>query len=131
MHRLNLIPFKLPENFIKLLSLADGGNIDYDFDYYAVDSNQSMSDGISFIYGLNANENLIDNYLNPPEFFPKNLVAFGENGGGNMICFDYRMDLNTNDPPVIYWDHEANVGQDVSFLAHNFDDFLKMLKEPD
>lgn len=111
--------------------MADGGNIDYDFDYHAVDSDQAMADGISFIYGLNSNENLIDNYLKPPEFFPKNLLAFGENGGGNMVCFDYRADLNTNNPPIVYWNHEAEVGKDVSFIAKDFEEFLSMLKEPE
>jgi hypothetical protein len=129
MDRLNLIPFKLPVNFIELLRMADGGNIDYDFDYHDVDSDKAMSDGIAFIYGLNSNENLIDNYLKPAEFFPNNLLAFGENGGGNFICFDYRNNPKTNDPPIVYWDHEADVGKDVSFIANNFDDFLEMLKE--
>ncbi|WP_218459882.1 SMI1/KNR4 family protein [Rickettsia sp. TH2014] len=66
--------------------------------------------------------NIIDIYNNPAEFFPKNLVAFGIDGGGNKICFDYRADPNTDNPPVVYWIIGYNEGEDISFLAYNFEE---------
>ena len=47
--------------------------------------------------------NIMDIYNNPAEFFPKNLVAFGRDRGGNKICFDYRLNPTTDNPPVVYW----------------------------
>jgi hypothetical protein len=63
-----------------------------------------------------------------PEFFPKGLVQFGHVGNGDYICFDYRKGKDNLDPPIVYWNHEAEEGKDVSFLANNFDAFLKILK---
>lgn len=67
--------------------------------------------------------------FSPPEFFPEGLIAFAETGGGDFICFDYRQGKDNSDPPIVYWSHGADIGKDVSFLAKNFEEFLKMLEE--
>lgn len=131
---LEQIPFTLPVSFIKLLHISNGGDIDYDFDYFDEDLKKNMSSGINILYNLSLNENyenFMYLYYNPPEFFPKKLLAFGGDAGGNQICFDYRKNPKTNNPPIVYWDHEASEGRDVSFLANNFSEFLLMLKESD
>jgi SMI1 / KNR4 family (SUKH-1) len=74
--------------------------------------------------------NLLDVFLSQPEFFPQNLIAFADTGGGDFICFDYRQDQLSNNPPVVLWQHEADEGEVVSFVAHNFEEFLSILKEP-
>jgi hypothetical protein len=141
--------FKLPKKFIDLLKISNGGYINYDFNYYDEYFNEVLGSGISEIYGiacegpkiknknydqqeiLTSYHDLINNYNTPPEFFPQNLLAFGSNGGGNCICFDYRSDQKTNNPPVVYWNHGADEEKDVSFVANNFEEFIKMLKEPE
>lgn len=131
---LNKIPYQLPKNFLEILNKYNGGCVDYDFDYFDVDFEKILSSGISVIYGLISNtsyDDMVENYINPPEFFPEGLVAFGSNGGGNRTCFDYRADSTTNNPPIVYWSHGAPEGRDVSFIANNFDEFLQMLKESD
>ncbi len=62
------------------------------------------------------------------DFFPDGLMAFSQDGGGNLLCFDYRKGKDSLDPPIVYWNHEAEEGKDVSFLANNFEAFLKILK---
>jgi hypothetical protein len=154
---LKTFPFKLPKEFNELLKISDGGYVDYEFNYYDMYFDQVIEMGIGEIYGIctpstkmrNKNydpysnryydqheffitdHDIINHYNNPPEFFPKNLVAFGCTGNGDQICFDYRSDPKTDNPPIVYWNHEADIGQDVSFVANNFVEFIRMLKEPE
>ena len=154
---LDNFPFFIPTAFLDLLKIHDGGDIEYDFNYFDVDCNSIMQGCIGTIYGINTinskipnknfdhlstdyynqkeffttYNNLIDGYYHPPEFFPKNIVPFARDGGGNFVCFDYRSNPKTNNPPIVYWNHEADIGKDVSFIAKNFDEFISMLKESD
>jgi hypothetical protein len=153
---LEIFPFKIPSIFIALMKISDGGSVDYEFDYYDLHFNEIMCGGIGQIYGINTEstktlnryydpfgskynqqeyfvsyKDLVNQYYNPPEFFPDNLVAFGVSGGGNRTCFDYRKDKNTNNPPVVYWIIGHDIGEDVSFVANNFEEFIKMLREPE
>lgn len=131
--RINKIPFNLPNSFLNLLKLNNGGGASYFYQYYDVCFKRYFTDGLGFIYGISDHNDqiydIVTEYYTPPEFFPKNLVAFSDTGSGNLVCFDYRNNPKTNDPPIVYWDHEADVGKDVSFIANNFDDFLGILKE--
>ncbi len=70
-------------------------------------------------------------FKSPPEFFPEGLIAFAETGGGDSICFDYRESRDNPNPPIVYWDHEADAGKDVSFISKDLKSFLSMLKEPE
>ena len=127
------IPFILPTQFVELLMISDGGDVDYDFDYYDVDLEFIVGTGVPCIYGVmhGENDNLIYRYNNPPEFFPHGLLAFSETGNGDLICFDYRANPKTDNPPIVYWNHEAQEGRDVSFVAKDFEEFLSILKEPE
>ena len=126
-------PFKLPSKFIELLKLSNGGSIDYDFSYYDIYFKEIIETAIGGIYGINSSdsEDIVKEYLHPPEFFPQNLVAFAEDGGGNFVCFDYRTAPETNNPPIVHWNHEADEGQDASYVANNFDEFIGILSEPE
>lgn len=66
-----------------------------------------------------------------PEFFPDGLVSFSRDGGGNLICFDYRADPATDNPPIVVWHHEGRPGtsEEISPVANSFDEFLDMLHE--
>lgn len=104
-----------------------------EFDYFDVDDQSIFTSGISFFLKFTDSQSPYDNITtynhNPPEFFPENIIAFGVNGGGDSICFDYRQDKDNSNPPIVYWSHEADIGKDVSFVAHNFEEFLGMLYE--
>jgi hypothetical protein len=66
---------------------------------------------------------------NPPDCFPEGLVMFGEDAGGNYMCFDFRANRSTPEPPIVYWSHESREGEDIFYLAATFTDFLNMLHE--
>ena len=66
----------------------------------------------------------------------KNLVIFGKCGNGDLICFDYRDDIKSNEPKIVLVYHDDFVDFDdgtssmvVNSVANNFDDFLKLLHE--
>ena len=126
----------LPQSYINLIKNCDGGTpIKSDFKYYNVDLEDIWGSGVgSFLY-LNLKGEYYEDILglnkSPPEFFPENLVSFANVGNGDYICFDYRQDKDNLDPPIVYWFHEAEIGKDVSFIAHNFEEFIGMLKEPE
>lgn len=130
------IPFIVPRSFKHLLKFSNGGELDDVFEYYDISMRSITQNTVGFIYGVNRSEynfgyDLIYQYKNPPEFFPANLVAFAETGNGDRVCFDYRLNPKTDNPPVVYWNHDADIGQDVSFVANNFEEFIQMLKEPE
>lgn len=65
----------------------------------------------------------------PPEGFPSGLVAFGETGGGDFFCFDYR-GSQVGEPAVCIWHHghaDADA-RSVVRLADSFTEFLQGLK---
>jgi len=58
---------------------------------------------------------------------PSRLVPFGEDGGGNLVCFDYRV---SDSPSIALWFHELSGDESIWRIAANFDDFLNSLSEP-
>ncbi|MGY3804337.1 SMI1/KNR4 family protein [Pigmentibacter ruber] len=62
---------------------------------------------------------------------PDFLIPISEDGGGNLVCFDYRHDHNTDNPRVVFWLHEEagqlEEGLEVYFIANSFDEFLECL----
>ncbi len=125
---------KFPSSYKKLLGLCDGGFFeDINFLYnsrflqqfiigcvgmFHVISNDYPSEGSKFkTY-----------YNNPPEFFPEGIISFASVGNGDLICFDYRADPQTDNPPIVMWEHEAAGSEEaVSFIAPDFEAFMNML----
>ena len=125
------ISFKFPESYIKLVKECDEGYpIQSNFNYYDEYAEEMFESAIGAFISIN-DENFLEMYNSPPEFFPENIIAFAETGGGDLICFDYRQGKNNLDPPIVYWNHGADIGKDVSFIANNFEEFIAMLKEPE
>lgn len=129
-----LIGVKLSKQYVDLIKNHDGCTpVQDSFKYFDQYRSKDVRSGIGRFIPIKQNEfqNMITVYQEPPEFFPENLVAFAEDGGGDYICFDYRQGKNNLNPPIVYWNHEADVGKDVSFVANNFEEFLGMLEEPE
>lgn len=119
---LKKIPYSLPNTFVELLKISDGGQPNnYNcFEYiYRVRSNNSM------------NGNFIVNYLYQAEFFPMNLVPFSRDGGANLTCFDYRADPKTDNPPIVFWWRNEAEEESIECIAKDFDEFIANLEEYD
>ena len=127
------IGIKFPISFVDLLQDEDGGypaEEFADFLYYDSYSKAYFVTGIGAFLSIgdSKNANVLDYYKSPPEMFPKDVVIFADTGGGDYFCFDYRYGYNNQNPPIVYWNHEAEVGKDLIFLAPDFDIFIKMFK---
>lgn len=83
-----------------------------------MDGNTLLWSVLSFI--STACDNILELQNDPPEFFPEGLVAFGENGGESLICFNYREGKDNLNPLIVHWNHEADIGQDVPSFVSNF-----------
>lgn len=128
---LSVIPYSLPKIFINLMRECDGGGpVISGFDFEDVHFGKSINDmGIFLSFDPTRVESLYNKFTKPPEFFPDAIVAFSVTGNGDFVCFDYRTDPKTDNPPVVYWCHEAPEAQSVSFVAKSFDNFMDMLYE--
>jgi hypothetical protein len=127
------LKLKLPATYICLMKQCDAGvPQDTDFEYFDVSYGKYIEQAIGVFLGIEAAEyTVLGTFQDPPEFFPDGLIAFAETGNGDYICFDYRQGKDNPDPPIVYWNHEADIGKDVSFVANTFEEFLGMLKEPE
>jgi hypothetical protein len=120
-----------PELFCCLMMECDAGSPLYTaFDYYDVYFKCVVGEGLGGFLGFEEGYcNLLKKYQSPPEFFPLGLIAFSQTGGGDLICFDYRQGKDNPDPEIVYWRSGSGEGQDISFIAKNFEAFMGMLKE--
>jgi len=129
------IEVTFPEPYINLVTSCDGGFPKKDcFNYYSTtfERYRGICLGMFLLFSEDyscPSELLIAQYKRPGEFFPKGLVAFGEVGNGDSICFDYREDKNNSNPPIVIWEHEGNPDNNVSYLAPDFESFMNMLKD--
>ena len=123
---------KIPALFMDMMKLCDGGCLKNSFfEYYDVFLGCVVGDSAACFLGFEESEySLLCIFKNPPELLPKDVIAFAETGGGDLICFDYRQKAETDDPPVVFWSHEASPDQSLSPIAPNFEAFLSILKRP-
>ncbi len=126
------IGVRFPKSYIDFILPNDGCYIEpHGFMYFDESFQKKVGSGIGVFLRLNETEgsdqDILNEYKTPSEFFPSNLIAFAENNG-DYICFDYRKGKDNLDPPVVYWSHESEEDKSVSFLADNFEAFLKILK---
>ena len=63
----------------------------------------------------------------PEHQLPHEIVPFGEDGGGNCICFDYR---SGSTPVVVIWYHELSGTDGLVTVAPTFDGFVGLLGAP-
>ena len=125
---------KLPPNYVAFILRHNGADInveafEYDNPYYPLDN-----EGAIFFSEIQDIQCTIDDLLainiDDPGYFYKELIPFGDNGGGDYICFDYR-ECNTDNPPVIIWFHDIlDNSERIVFVANNFEEFVDKLHEP-
>jgi hypothetical protein len=57
------------------------------------------------------------------------LVAFHNNGCGDQLCFDTRQRSAEGEYPVVFWDHEVSVEENLADLFVVADDFAEWLEQ--
>ncbi len=60
---------------------------------------------------------------------PCYLVAFHNNGCGDQLCFDTRQRSADGEYPVVFWDHEVSIEENLADLFVVADDFAEWLEQ--
>ncbi len=130
-----------PKEYSEFIVSHNGASLVIDsFDFYDEVHKRDSRESIAFIKVKNIQETICDllkqstNDLEDTDifkcynYFDKKLIPFGDTGGGDYICFDYRLHSQDN-PPIVLWCHD-NCDENwnrVSFVAKSFEDFINML----
>lgn len=129
-----LYGIKLPKVYVQFIAMHNGARLNADsFTYDDPNVGRKNSDAIAFleVEGIIPCINDIKSGEEPnwdiKYKFEDGLVPFGDNGGGDMICFDYRKDKTTDNPPVVIWNHDMGFDHRVVFIANSFEEFIGML----
>lgn len=134
---------KLPYSYSCFIEKHNGARLENDsFDFYDNVHKRDSCESIAFIRAEKINEDIYDllhQSTDDPDdpdiykfykYFDSKLIPFGDTGGGDLICFDYR-NHEGDDPPVVLWCHDyydENWNR-ISFVANNFEEFINMLHE--
>lgn len=132
------LKIKLPKLYTEFIVDHNGADIwARIFDYNDPNSgNGKNSDSIAFVNAEKIQYKIeLLKYAEEPDWpieyrFEDGLIPFGDNGGGDLICFDYRKDRETDNPPIVIWNHDMGLEHRVVFIAPNFEEFINMLHEP-
>ena len=120
---------QLPDAYKEMVRFRDGGTMDGYLFSYEYDGNIDATSPSLFLCWQREtleSEYIWDEIADPPEFFPKGLIPFAVDGGGNYTCFDYRN--CRQDPHIVFWHHGFEEGKDVFYLADSFEEFINGLK---
>lgn len=119
---------RLPSDFVEVAKEHHGGvpspNSFYYNSPYAGKVKTNLTSILSF--DLDDVEGIVDTYEDLKDQLPDGVVPFGDEGGGDYVCFDYRSDASA--PRVIYWAHEFAPEDAIIPLASTFTEFLEKLK---
>ena len=133
---------KFPKAYVDFITKHNGACLENDaFEFFNQNVNKPSESSLSFdditdmlghIWVLSSQSTEFKNDPDPHRgyhYFPEKLVPFGDTGGGDCICFDYRNDP-MEWPPIVMWHHEACEGDiNVSFIAKTFEEFIGMIHE--
>lgn len=127
------IDYYFPEIYTSLLSKHNAFHPEktlFDFD---IAGKKGTRDITFFGFGYHLKDfERIDQFQDHDTYGHDGLVAIGGSANGDYICFNYRSDPKTDNPPVVVMFHD-NYDADNKMLvypvANTFDDFLGLLYE--
>lgn len=127
--------YKFPEDYKAIVSAYNGAFVDdkdsYQFYSNLTKANETYGLGLLYAFGeCNSIEETMEYSLaNRPFGFSDGLVSFAREGGGDLLCFDYRETASAETPKVVVWhlDGEPGTVEESSFVANSFGEFLDKL----
>nr|WP_181002759.1 SMI1/KNR4 family protein [Massilia sp. H27-R4] len=132
------IGVKFPRDYQKIVEKYNGAYV-LDKEAYEFYSNFSQSDATHELGLMHALGGDVDSVTETMEWslehkpfgFPSELVSFARDGGGNLLCFDYRDNKYNSEPTIVLWhiDGQPGSGRELSCIAFTFNEFLDMLIE--
>lgn len=131
----NKIRRKFPPSYKKIVAEHDAAYVRPDsFRFYNNLVAEEVVFGVGVFIPFVGNSDgamTMDRVQRYTEGLTEGLVAFSSLGNGDLLCFDYRGNAKTGNPPIAVWHHEGRPGmeEEVSPVAKSFDEFLDMLFE--
>jgi cell wall assembly regulator SMI1 len=125
---------KFPQDFRDVMKICHGGTPVERSDFVYVDPDLGPV-GVSLGALLNLHNDDVEGILKTMELLslddqlPEGIIPFADDGGGDMMCLDYRED--PGHPKVVYWAHEREKHDSIIPLADSFTEFLSMLEPPE
>jgi len=132
-----MIGYSLPEDYKKIVSEFNGAFVEGK-DAFKIFSNLIgeevvFGSGLFLPYGeiQDVTETIELEWKDKPDDFPnEGVIIFSALGSGDKLCFDYRDNPVTNNPPVVVWHHSGSTPKEsISPVSNNFDGFLDLLFE--
>ena len=128
-----ILGVSLPESYKKLAQRYPGGSPDKsEFKVKLSDQGRTWSSCIGGLLSLDPRK--IDNVfaclvgLSREDGLPQGLIPISDDGGGDLICLDYRF-VHEGPPSVVYWAHELGGENGIIAIASSFDEFLEILEQ--
>lgn len=124
---------RLPDCYKKFITQHNTAYLIHNyFDFLNTFIHKEDSRDTNFLgYGNNVSESeLIDNSQEHDIYNPYNIIPFAQSANGDYICFDYRQDPETDNPPIVVMYHDAYDDDEkmyVDFVAKDFETFMDSL----
>lgn len=129
-----LLGVKFPADYRICLAQNHGAHPDA-CDFRAGEPNNPWYGGIGVLLTVDPYmpENMFDVLasLAVDQQLPKGVVPIAEDGGGNMLCLDYREDSSRSTPKVAFWFHEVGGDDGIVPVCDTFTELLSLLYVPD
>lgn len=120
---------KFPLDFRRVMQLCQGGT---PVERNCFKYRGAHGSGIGALLSVDPDdeENILGTMelLSHDDQLPHAVIPFADDGGGDMMCLDYRND--PEHPRVVYWSHEQPRESSISPLADSFTEFLDSLQPP-
>jgi hypothetical protein len=112
------LEFKFPPDFLIFLEKAGSYAFEYWETYWVGDESLEWRNIVKVNRSERENADLA---------LPAFLVAFHNDGCGNLLCFDTRQRATHGDYPIVFWDHERTADEnleDMIPVANTFSEWL-------
>jgi cell wall assembly regulator SMI1 len=125
------IGVRFPSDFLEVMRVCQGGTpierMRFDYQHPRIGSvGSGLGILLNFIPGDSSNILEVMKDLSYDAQLPEKVIPFADDGGGDMMCLDYRDDPGY--PKVVYWAHEESKDESIFPLARSFTEFLDMLE---
>lgn len=111
-----------PKDYVKCVLLNDGG-----YPIPGAFNVKGKMEILNNLYSLDTNKqyNLLSIYEKFKDKLPKDIIPFGRDPFGDMICFDYRI---SSIPSIVFWRVEKGKSEEsIDFVCDTFSDLLSSL----
>ena len=126
------VGYKFPVEYKKLISRHNALRPSDDcFDFKFKDKVDSRD--VNFLgYGTDISNsiNITKNQQEKDQYYRDHIIIIGESASGDYVCFDYRANLTTDNPPVVVMLHDYPDEDNkmlVCPVADNFEQFMDSL----